>query len=49
MWMTIVFTSRPESSIIALVCPVPEISISFVAIKMGRRQGARRAHIQSDT
>ena len=31
------------------VCPVPEISISFVAIKMGRRQGARRAHIQSDT
>jgi len=26
------------------VCPVPEISISFVAIKMGRRQGARRAH-----
>src|SRR6516162_9820683 len=26
-------------------CPVPEISVSFVAIKMGRRQGARRARI----
>jgi hypothetical protein len=26
-------------------CPVPEIGISFVAIKIGRRQGARRAHI----
>jgi hypothetical protein len=25
------------------VNPVPEISICFVAIKMGRRQGARRA------
>jgi hypothetical protein len=26
-------------------CPVPEIGIAFVAIKMGHRQGARRAHI----
>ena len=37
------------------MCSVPEISISFVAIKMGRRQGGPsrtgggRAHIQSDT
>ena len=30
------------------VCPVPEIRLSFVAIKMGRRQGARRAHIVTD-
>ena len=26
-------------------CPVPEIRACFVAIKMGRRQGARRARI----
>jgi hypothetical protein len=29
----------------SIQCPVPEISISFVAIKMGRRQGARTARI----